>query len=185
MAYVVTEKRWSQGIRIHYTAPWTLRLGLWVTFLLVIGFAVVCVGLVALMRLTSQPLFTAYADVFPGQPKIAAEAHGFTCRANIYPNGTEENCTLRLETGIFSDVGIISAEGIIRYTNFIVRDGALRLGDLEAFLGRPGVQQYGSMTHFIWPRARATGMTNAFTGQFSHFLPLWSVSLTDPGADLI
>jgi len=113
---------------------------------LLIGSTVVSFGAVPFKQAQIVNPFAAYADVFPGQPKSAAVERGFSCPAGIF-RAPEEYCFLRVARGEIYQVGVKISGGIIRQTDFTLRNQTLRLGDLILLWGMPQCNS----GNYAWP----------------------------------
>ena len=72
---------------------------------------------------SSNP-FVDYVDVFPGQPRTALEAHGFSCPASAYanlPDTIGETCILMPREGLFQQVRLYVVRDIIQQIDFVAR----------------------------------------------------------------
>jgi hypothetical protein len=115
--------------------------------------------------------FVSLADLFPGQPRSAVEARGFSCM--VIGFGTyAETCLLLPNTGIFSEIGVTTSPlGYVNSSYFRLREDTLRLGDLAALWGRPEVYDQYEYLLFSW-FGGSVNATSAYTGRFSFLLPV-------------
>lgn len=106
---------------------------------LVVTFAVLIGGFSLAPRSTPLPVdpFAPFADVLPGSPRSAVVARGFACAMATYPILPDEYCTLDLETGIITHIGVVVSRQTVTRTDYTLREGALRLGDLALAWGSP------------------------------------------------
>jgi hypothetical protein len=118
--------------------------------------------------------FAEYSDVFPGQPKSAATAHGFSCPAGTY-GSPQEYCFLHPATGIFSQVGVKVSGGIIRQIDFILRDYNLRLGNLILLWGMPQHTAW----NIAWPAIGVMAATHSSSERVSPMLVVRQVFFTE------
>jgi hypothetical protein len=170
-----------------YSLRLRLSLRLLIIFVLLSGFTVINLSVRAVAQNMPTPPnpFTAYADVFPGQPESVIEAMAYSCftDASHYDHDPiEQRCVLSPAIGTFSDVEVIISEGIIRQITFTLRDNTLQAGNLEIFLEMPAIHVFDHVAHFILPKSFVMTQTSNYAGRFSYFLPVWSVSFTRVGA---
>jgi hypothetical protein len=125
-------------------------------FTLLIGTTVVSFSAVSLEPSNAQIIdpFAEFADVFPGQPKSAAAARGFSCPAGAY-GAPDEYCFLNPTMGVFSQVGVSVSGGIIRQIDFTMRGYNLRLGTLILLWGMPQLIE----RNLVWPARGVTAST--------------------------
>ncbi len=163
-------------IAIHFKLP----LYGWFMLAVFLGILVMVAAVTALARHMQPPSnpFSAYADIFQRQPRSALVARGFSC-SHRAPDNYDITCILKPPEGVFSQVSAGFSQDFIRYTTVMVRENMLRVGDLVALWGRPEVHEYGHVAMFVWPSSGVMASTYAYTGQFSLFLPLWSVAFWD------
>jgi hypothetical protein len=166
-----------------YIQPLRLTPRLVAVSALVIGFTVVNVGAILLVRYFTTPTnpFSDYVDVFPGQSRSAVFTHAFSCAMgdnSLLPN---EYCTLSLSTGVFTQVGVVVSNSTVTRTDFILGEGMLRLGDLVALWGIPDSQIHDGryVMDFFWPGSGVNASAFSDTRKLSLFLPVGSVSFTD------
>jgi hypothetical protein len=156
-----------------------LRLSpfLLIVVITLVGFAVVTISasLVAQYRPTPHNPFPAYADVFPGQPASAVEARAFSCQ-NYAP--AETSCIFTPAAGAFLSVQAVMSEDKIHDLTFVLRDNTLQVGDLEMFLKMPTLHTLYRAAYFYLPGSFVRVRTAAYSGQFSLFLPILSISFT-------
>ena len=166
-----------------------LRLSplLLMVFVMVVGFGVVIIGAKAVAQYTPLPSnpFPAYADVFPGQPASALETRAFSCQQeqdydrDHYNLPEELYCTFTPTAGVFSYVAVKIYEDIIYQVTFTIRERSLQVGDLEMFLKMLKLHTLHRAAYFFLPGSFVIARTAGYTGQFSLFLPVWSVSFTE------
>ena len=142
--------------RTHHELPrfaihFKLPLYLWFMLCVFLGVLVMVATVTALARSMQPPSdpFLDYADILPGQPRS----------------------TVVMGTGF--------TQGVIRHNTLMVPENTLRLGDLVALWGTPEVQEYGNVATFVWRDGAIVASTLAYSGRFSLFLPVWSVSFTE------
>jgi hypothetical protein len=121
--------------------------------------------------------FAAFADVFPGQPKSAATARGFSCPAGTY-GSPNEHCMLYLKGSVFSHVGVDVVDGTIRYSSFTVRKSTLRVGDLVLLWGMPDIEARGDVVVLRWHRIDTIAIGTSSIGKFSLLLGVNRVSVS-------
>lgn len=134
----------------------------------------------------SRPLppdpFSAYADVFPGQPRSAATAFGFSCPASYFNPDTArfpvETCVFWPATGPFSQIRVTIWDGIIRRLDFAVRENSLTLGDSLFLWGTPEVLRNGDWVHIRWPDHPIIALVWLHRGHFTYFQTLSTISFT-------
>ena len=159
-----------------------------IVFMMVAGFAVMTEAARAAAHYASPPFnpFSTYADIFPGQTARAIETRPFSCLVthNYYHdptrdhNPSQETCILVLSEGVFFRIEANLVQGTIFKLTFIVRDNALRLGDLERIMDTSAVHIYDREVYFTSPHNLVVTKTAAYSGRFSLFLPVWSVAFT-------
>jgi hypothetical protein len=180
MVHAARESTWRSWK--HDSPSPRLKSRLVVVFILVVGLTSASVGATALAgRATILPdPFSPFADVFPGQPRSAVVTHGFSCAMGTYPVLPDEQCMLYPATGIFTQVGVIVSKGTVIRTDFTLREGILRLGDLALLWGIPDRQVYDNryVMDFFWHDSGVGASALADRRQFSLFLQVWSVSFT-------
>jgi hypothetical protein len=113
--------------------------------------------------------FSTYTNALPGQTRSAIVARGFFCPA-YFSVDSSEYCTQSPLTGPFSHVAVTLSHGVVRKTYFVVRGGALRIGDLPAHWGRPTVHVYGRSVKLDWSDIGVTAFGCSANGEFSYFL---------------
>jgi hypothetical protein len=146
--------------------------------------AVVVMGWVVLVRQDvqlSNP-FSNYAEIFPGQGRNALISLDFSCNAYPYYSLDStwkdyEYCTGTLEKGTFWLISATLKNGRVQRTDFVVRKGALTLGDLMFLWGRPQVRLYRKSAHFEWPSLGISASGSVESRQFSYFIPVTRVSI--------
>jgi hypothetical protein len=173
--------------------PPRLRLSplLLIVIVLLIGFAVINLGVRTLAQYSLPPSnpFPAYADIFPGQPANAILSREFSCWGNDFYEYsyavayglTQESCIFIFTPaeGIFSHVEAVISGDTIQTLTFLLRDKTLQVGDLEKLLEMPTLHTLHNTAYFFLPEDFVIAKTVDFTGQFSLFLPVWSISFTD------
>ena len=157
----------------------------WIVLMMVIGFAVINIGVRGLARYPSLPVnpFAEYADIFPGQPKSAVEARGFICEASVYNFGNtafEEYCGWKPESDVFSSLHVVLYQQIIQQVSFTLRDKGLRVGDIAIGLETSNMKVYPGFVYFMLPSSIVTVRTTAKAGRFSPYIPVWRVTFSDP-----
>lgn len=160
-----------------------------IVFVLLVGFAVVNMGVRALAQYGTPPAnpFPDYADVLPGQPATALETRAFSCQLNYdyYYDRTEtadpieESCVFIPSASFFSSVEVIISEGIIHQTTFILRANTLQVGDLEKLLEMPMLHNLYHTAYFFLPEDFVIVKTAGYVRHFSLFLSVWSVTFTE------
>jgi len=179
---IAQERTWHQGKSL--TPSLILPPYLRIAFIILSGFATVSVG-VGVLAGYRTPLnpFSIFADVFPGQPRSAVAARGFSCPASFFfitePGLTDETCFLNPTAGPFFQVSVITSQDLIRHITFTLRENTLTLGDLAALWGMPEVHEYGHAAFFMWSNSGVIATTIAYTGEFSLFLPVRTVYIPD------
>jgi hypothetical protein len=169
-------RRWLQGP--NRTSSPKLPRYLLLVFGVLIGCSVAIAGTLTLARHRVQPSipFSAFKGVFPGQPKSAVLAHGFSCARQ--DTMQHEYCILNLETGPFSNIGVVLDNDEVRQIEFTLPQGVLRLGDLVVLLGSPDDQiDVGTTRFFFWSRHDIVAETNAYRGYMSFELSIEMVAL--------
>jgi hypothetical protein len=98
--------------------------------------------------------FAAYADVFPGQPRSAVTAFGFSCPESYFnPDAVPlpvETCVFWPTTGPFSQVVVSLSQDVIHHLKFVMRGNTLRLGDLNAMWGFPLIEDRRYVRRYHW-----------------------------------
>jgi len=149
-----------------------------------IGFSVFIIGMTALRQIapeSSEP-FSIYADIFPGQPESAAQQRGFSCYYmdddNFSPAPRAKHCLFHPDTGAFSSIDVTISSGTIRQISFIMRDNAVRVGDLALFFGTRDFRRLPRAAFFTWDGK--LGMASIVGGgKFSLFRHVWQVTFTN------
>ena len=134
---------------------------------------------------TSDP-FATYTDIFPGQPVSALQTRIFSCRlphdnaqdSTSRHNPIEKSCIFIPTRGVFSSIEAKFFGDAIDKLIFTVRINTLRVGDLESILGTPPIHVFEREVYFVSPKHLVAVKTAAYTGQFSLFLPVSSISFT-------
>lgn len=187
MAHIIQESRYPK----RKNQQPLVRLPSFLTIILMIatGLAMVMVGAVELAHFAVPPSdpFPAYAHVFPGAPASVIKARAFSCQSdyNYYHSPdkrhdpSEETCTLTPAAGIISSVEVKIFQGVIRQTNFTLRDDTLQVGDLAILLKMPNIHGFYRVGYFFTPNRFIIAKTSSYTGQFSLFRPVQHVSFTD------
>src|SRR5262245_27150906 len=89
------------------------------------GFTLMSLSVKAAIRFMPVPFdwFTAYADVFPGNPRSALHARGFSCPASAYGayRASQETCFLQLKEGVFSAITVLVSEESVLQISFAMR----------------------------------------------------------------
>jgi hypothetical protein len=157
-----------------------LSARLLVVFFMLVGFTVVNVGTMVLAghATTLSNPFSTYADILPGQHRSAVVARGFSC-AMDYLLSHDQYCTLDLETGISSQVGVVISRGAVRQTDFYLRENTLRIGDLALLWGTPDLRYGQSVATFIWSGSGVSAWGVFSSGRNPLLLPVQGVSFRD------
>ena len=152
-----------------------------IVFSVLVGFSVAIAGVRAVSQAQHGPVlldpFSAYADIFPGQPESAVKTRPFSCEKyyHEYPDA-ETDCTFAPPEGIFSHIDVAISGGTIFQLTFIIRDNTLNIGDLARLLGMPAMRRFYRTTYFILPTNLVRADTIDHGEQFSLFLPVWSIT---------
>jgi hypothetical protein len=187
---IVRERSYPELEPLH---PPRLRLSplLLMVSVLLIGFAVVNMGMRALAQYIAPPAnpFPAYADIFPGQPANAILSREFSCWGNNFYEYsytvayglTQESCIFIFTPaeGIFSHVEAVISGDTIQTLTFILRDNTLQVGDLMRFLDVPIIHRLYHTVYFLLPTSVVRAETIDYGERFSLFLPVWNVSFTN------
>jgi hypothetical protein len=147
------------------------------------GFGVILIGMSGLMHTNSLPVnpFTAYADVFPGQPSDAVKAHGFSCPLrdfNYYQGMSEMYCRKTSKVAPFTSIDVVYASGVIRRLSFEIRESTFTVGDVAMFLNLVELQNYRGVL-FNWRGHFGHAQLVNHPGRFSMLHRVWQVTLTD------
>lgn len=146
------------------------------------SFGVVIASVMGVRRYASTPVnpFAVYADVMPGQPSHAIDAHDFTCwlRDHTYYDQAEMHCRLQPETGAFSRVEAVYSKDLIQRLSFDIRDDALTMGDLAVLLDLSDIRVHGQV-FFTWRGNIGVAQIVKPYEHFSLYRPVWQVTLTD------
>jgi hypothetical protein len=143
--------------------------------LLMIGIlAVGLVGWAAAVRLNVQfpDPFAAYTDIFPGQPRSAVIARGFSCQSS------PQYCTAAPADGPFFLVAVTLANDSVRRLDFTVRQNTLVMGDLPLAWGRPRIQIYQESVILNWTALGVSANGWAASRHFDYFMPLVRISFS-------
>ncbi|MEO8606285.1 MAG: hypothetical protein ABI690_00260 [Chloroflexota bacterium] len=180
MAHIVGKRFYPQTV--HTIPRPRLSPLLRMVVIMSVGFTAVTVGSRAFGRHLPAPVspFSAYADIFPGQPASALDTQSFDCHSNhdFYHDPTEQTCTFVPTADAFLNVQVRVSEGLIQELTFMLRENALQVGDLERFLGTTAIRIDDRKIYFTLPKHYAFAKTVAYPGLFSLFLPAWSVTFT-------
>ena len=136
------------------------------------------------MPSASSPM-KAYTGVFPGQPRSAVDAYGFSCSVmESYADGrpTMESCLLSPAEGDVSSVEVIVSDNFIALIRFIYSESAVRLGDIMLLLGRPKVHRNGEQMYFTWYDSGVMATSNHLIADKRHTSPtlsLYWISFSD------
>ena len=167
-----------------------LRLSpfLLIVVMMLAGFAVVSISAKVVAQYTPAPQnpFPAYADIFPGQAMSALEARGFSCQYfyDFYHRPTEDSppteasCFFTPAAGIFLSVKANISAGTLCTLIFTLRDNTLQVGDLEMLLKMPKLHMMHGSAYFTLPGSFVIARTANYAGEFSLFLPIWSITFT-------
>ena len=173
MAQITRTRAWpaarrSARKRLH------LPLSLLVTLCLIVGLTLLIFSAQVLAEHgpASAVFETWFEDIAPGQALSAAEAR-VLCPGGLY---TEQYCSVRFTEGPFSQVLTVVVNSAIRRVDFMVRQDALRIGDLVAVLGRPQIRREGQQAYLRW-RSGITALAIVDTGNVTLLLPVLRVSL--------
>ena len=165
----------TQSQPVGHLRPFRVPAYLRLVFLLLIGFSVasLLVRTLAFTVLVSPNPFTAYADIFPGQPDSAIQSRAFSCRSQPeeHPVPTGLSCAFVPTEGIFSKITVITSQSAIQNTIFEIREKNLRVGDVELFLKIQPVSNFSKIAYFTWPILK-------YARRSSLFFPVWSISFT-------
>jgi hypothetical protein len=130
--------------------------------------------------------FAAFADVFPGQPKSAAEARGILCAVSAYEyNPPDDSCMVRHTSGQFSSVSVEIRAEMITAINFWLREDTLRVGDLILLWGTPDIREFSRSVYLYWQNRDILAIATHETKRFSLLLPVRRISIRDAAALLI
>ena len=177
----ITHSRTRQGASSPYPIP---KLPRFVVLVLIVltGFTVANIGMRAMGQYTVRPPnpFSAFADVFPGEPASAIEAHDFSCvDNNYYGSSAEAHCFFQPAASAFSSVDVLIYQDTILKTTFLVGENLLQVGDLAVLLETNELQTYPNQVAFVLLGRFVIAQTIAHDGGLSPFLPVWSVSFID------
>jgi len=121
--------------------------------LLWLSLTVLNTGMILSGRTSTLPLapFATYADVFPGNPQNALNTYPTTCFRNHESSTRTETCRFRPKNQAFSYIDAHTYNDKIQTLDFIMRDGALRVGDLILLWGKPNtILEFHDALHFVW-----------------------------------
>jgi hypothetical protein len=149
-----------------------------------VSFNVVIVGALALGASVVPPmhLFSAYADVFPGQSESNISGRGFSCVVDdspLYTSPFYEDCRLTPATGTFSRIDVMISNKTIHQISFIVRENTLRVGDLALLVESSDFRAVHNTIYFSWKGNLGFAFITQNTGRLSPFQYVWQVALTD------
>jgi hypothetical protein len=129
-----------------YSAYWLIAsIGLGMTMLII--------GAIFCGRVSTPPIvsFADYTEIRPGDHKNALKYLPSTCYREFEPYSHTETCKIRTLVGTFSHVEARIYNDKIQELDFIVKENALRVGDLILLLGNPTeVYSFHNAIHFIW-----------------------------------
>lgn len=177
----VAARQRSSAISVYPLPVIRLPVYLHVALLMLTPLVVVLTGWVVLIRRESPPAnpFSAYAEIFPRRPSNSLIKQEFSCvstRPDTNPIDTQY-CTHESESGLFWLITSTIKEGVIRRTDFKVREGALTLGDVMFLWGRPQVRRYQQSVLLEWPNLGISGTGWAENRQFSYYMPVTRISI--------
>lgn len=160
-----------------------LRLSplLLIVVILLVGFAVIMLGVRSLAQFTPSPPnpFSAYTDVFPGQLMSAVDIRLFSCDKDYdYYLYAAIKCTFNPVGGFFSSIELIVVQDIIHQITFILRDNTLQVGDLKKLLKVPIIHRLYHTVYYFLPKSVVRAETIDYGERFSLFLPIRNVSFT-------
>lgn len=163
--------------RRHVRIP-TARLPIYVRLMLLTS-ALMTVGVIGWTIVLRQDVefsnpFAEYAEILPGQPRSAVIALQFSCNDTYVP----VYCTHAPATGDFSLVTATLSGDVVKRVDFMVRNGALVVGELPLAWGRPHVQVYGQSVNLEWPDIGMRAGGHAQNRRFSYFVPLFRLSIS-------
>jgi hypothetical protein len=176
----ITRERTYTELESH-TPQLRLSPVLLIVVIVLVGFAVVMLGVRSVAQYTPAPLnpFPVYADVFPGQPMSAVDTTVFSCDKDYdYYQSAAIKCNFSPVEGMFSSIELIVHQDSIHQITFILRDNTLQVGDLMRFLQVPIIHRLYHTAYFFLPTSFVRAETLAFGEPFSLFLPVWNVSFT-------
>jgi hypothetical protein len=144
--------------------------------LLIIACSAGAIILMTLFPFSEAPVesaspFAPYAGVMPGSSRAEALNAGFVC-----DDRQPDYCSRRVNDTYFTSISITCAENRVAQTQFMIRDGALRIGDLPYFARQPDVRFSRHAVRFSWETVSASAQVDS--GRFSYFTPLTSITFT-------
>jgi hypothetical protein len=148
-----------------------------------VGLTVMSGGAIALTR-NAAPVsdpFVGLTDIFPGQPRTALEARGFSCFVSNYSyrSTPAEYCFLSRDEGVFSVVEALVSGVTIREVDFKVRENSLRIGDLMLLWGSPAIYEHTDSVNFLWEHG--IGAVATPHGRHpSYMLAVKTIYITEP-----
>ena len=150
--------------------------------ILFVGFAAVIISMGALEQPIVPPTnpFSAYADIFPGQPESALEGREFSCFADdrSYDHDpSDTTCILHPESGVFLSLQVIISKGMIRQITFLTHENILTIGDLALILDTRDFHWTQRLASFSW-RGKL-GYAWLVGRRRSFFRRVWQVTFTD------
>jgi hypothetical protein len=163
----------------HMLTPYLLGL-----FIIWMSFNLVIVAALALGNSAVSPmnLFSAYADIFPGQSKGVTFGQEFSCTVDPstpYSDLFYEDCRMSPATGTFSRIDVMLLDGIIYQSSFFMRENTLIAGDLLLIMESPNFRASEETLYFSWHGNLAYAFITPNMGRFSLFHYVWQVTLTD------
>lgn len=123
--------------------------------------------------------FSAFADLFPGQPESAINAYPMVCwTGHTNASGTEKGCSLSQETGAISNVDLGLDHGVIVQVTFTLRDGSVQVGDLSTWLQNNPMQSYPRLMYFTFHELNMVAKVGDHHPHASPYAPVYSVTLS-------
>jgi hypothetical protein len=139
------------------------------------GIAMLAVGFCALARITTPTRHTnplaEYADFFPGQSESVVIERGFACDPDPTTGG-HMVCRDTPVGGVFERISAELQNHVVMETTFVVRTGALMVGDMPLEWGRPRALRVGESLRVYWPLLRPGVVAVVDGSQFSFFDPV-------------
>jgi hypothetical protein len=154
--------------------PIYIRLMLLITGIVSIG----SVGFTSLVRL-NKPIpnpFTAYADIFPGQPQARVIARGFSCQSS------PQYCTSTPANSPFALIAVTLASGVVKELDFAMHPNTLVMGDLPVAWGRPQIEMFQESVLLKWESIGVSANAWSVSKHFSYFMALSRISFGRPGS---
>ena len=123
----------------------------------------------------------AYTDVLPGQPRSAAEQHGFTCASRSGSVPPLTYCTLRPSDGPFAAINLqlLTSDQRIQEISFLMRHHHFRVGDLELLEDMQYLSAFPDTLFYVWNGYFVTVSTDTLGTRRTYFQRINHISISE------